>query len=270
MMKIFATDLDGTLLKSENKIDESVKRGIKCLKDNGFKIIGVSGRVSSSIRHFMNELEIYDYIIGNNGSIILDKEDKIVYKNPLSMDNLKRIFDLSDKYGIKIRMYGKDTYYSEELKDNQISHMKVADDKYSVKFETRKDFKEYVLENKIDIFKILLNTNQKNYEKFYEEISRLDSVYITRSGEENLDISSKGVNKYTALSHLIEKVLRLEDAKLYTIGDFYNDIEMVENAHIGIAMGNACEDLKKVSNYVTDSLENDGYEKAINYIIENE
>lgn len=268
MKKIFATDLDGTLLKPGSKLDDSVKNAIKKLKDNDFNIIGVSGRVQSSIRYFMKELGIDYYIIGNNGAIITDKDDNIIYNMSLSKENLKNIFKIANKYNIDIRMYGKDTYYAGELKPEQVNHLKISDNQYSVKFEVKNDFQEFILDNEINIFKILLNTSQELYEKFYDEILKLNSLYITRSGEKNIDISSKGVNKYNALKYLIENIYgEDEDVILYTIGDYYNDIEMIKNSDFGIAMGNACDELKNVADYVTDDVDNNGFEKAVDYII---
>lgn len=266
MKKIFATDLDGTLLKPGSKLDDSVRSAIKKLKDNDFDIIGVSGRVSSSIRYFMKELDINYYIIGNNGAIITDKHDNIFYNRSLSKENLECIFGIANKYNLNIRMYGKDTYYSSKLKQEQVNHMKISDNQYSVNFEIRDDFQQFVLDNKIDIFKTLLSTSQESFEKFYDEISKIESLYTTRSGKTNLDISSKGVNKYNALKYLIEKIYD-EEVELYTIGDYYNDIEMIKNSDFGIAMGNACDELKKVANHVTDDVNNNGFEKAVDYII---
>lgn len=267
-MKIFATDLDGTLLKPGSIIDESVENSIKKLKENNFNIIAVSGRVSSSIRYFMNKLNINSYIIGNNGAIVLDKNDNIVYNKSLTKDNLVEIFNIADKYNINIRMYGKDTYYSKFLEDDQVNHMKISEDNYAVNFEIRDDFKEFVLENNIDIFKVLLDTNQKDYGKFYEELKKNENLYITKSGQTNLDISRKEVNKFDALEYLLDNEFSNESKKLFTIGDYFNDIEMIQNADFGIAMGNACDDLKNIADYITDDVKDNGFEKAVDYIIE--
>lgn len=85
---------------------------------------------------------------------------------------------------------------------------------------------------------------------------------VMRSKPFFLEFTEKGVTKGTSLNHLI-KELGIKREEVIAIGDSYNDQEMIEFAGLGVAMGNAPEDIKAVANYVTDTNMKDGVAKVV-------
>ena len=93
-----------------------------------------------------------------------------------------------------------------------------------------------------------------------------EHLSVMRSKPFFLEFTELGVTKGTSLAFLIEK-LGITREEVIAIGDSYNDVAMIEFAGLGVAMGNAPDDVKELANFVTDTNNNDGVAKVINTFI---
>ena len=84
-------------------------------------------------------------------------------------------------------------------------------------------------------------------------------------GGTGYDVVPKGRNKARTIKKLIE-ILGYEMKDVIALGDGYNDISMINTVGFGIAMGNACDELKEVADYITDDIDKDGVYKAFKYL----
>ncbi len=95
-----------------------------------------------------------------------------------------------------------------------------------------------------------------------------EQLSVMRSKPFFLEFTEKGVTKGTSLSILIDR-LGIKREEVIAMGDSYNDAAMIEFAGLGIAMGNAPDDIKQIADYVTDTNNNDGVAKAVEKFILN-
>ena len=119
-----------------------------------------------------------------------------------------------------------------------------------------------------DFYKLLLMGDEEQlneFETFIPEVWR-DEFYVVRSQKYLVEVLKKGVNKAYGLEQLARE-LNIEPSEIAAIGDAANDIEMLEYAGLAIAMGNASEEVKSISDIVTDTNENNGVIKAIDKLI---
>lgn len=266
-MKIFATDIDDTFLVHGSDPSEKSKEAIKMLSKNGYDIVAVSGRVASSIRNVMDNLDLKPYIIATNGAIILDPKDNIVYKNPLSKATILQLIEIARKHNLDFQMYSENTYYSNRIDTSKLRHMHLGGGKYCVDLVIIKDIEEYVLKDNIDIYKFFMYISYDDNDELYKELKSLDDIYIVLSGDKSLDIMSKDVSKGNALKNLAS-ILGVDKSQVTAIGDHENDIEMIKFAGTGIAMGNAISTLKEEADFITDDVKNDGFHKAVVKLLE--
>lgn len=261
-MNIFATDIDNTfLVHGEEPSDKSVE-AVKLLLENEYELVAVSGRVASSIRNVMDKLNIKPYIIGTNGAIILDPEDNIIYKNPLPKSTLKKLIEIAKKHNLDFQMYSEDTYYSNRIDTSKIKHMHLGEGKYCVDLVISNNLEDYILNNEVDIYKFFMYISYEDNKELHNELKTLDDIYIVLSGDKSMDIMAKNVSKGHALEKLTT-ILGVKKEDTVAIGDHENDIDMIQYAGTGIAMGNAIESLKEASDYITDDVKNDGFYKAV-------
>ena len=198
-MKLLATDYDGTF-KSNPRSLQLNKVAIENFMSKGNKFAIVTGRNFNSIKKEINRYGIkYDYLACNNGLILFDNKDKIISSSVLSSDDLNFICDSAKKFGIKTpRLYN---YYSRT--DNN--------------------------ENILEVFLCFKNINSaREYIKNIE--SNLDNIKCFYVGP-YIFISNK-INKADAVS-LISKRENIILDNIFTVGDYKNDIEMLEkyNGH---------------------------------------
>ena len=105
-----------------------------------------------------------------------------------------------------------------------------------------------------------INNLIKEYQEKYPQI------YVVRSYKYFCEIANKEATKGNAIKILAKKYGITID-EVMAIGDQNNYIEMVETAGVGVAMGNGTEEIKAIANYITDSVENDGFIKAVNKFV---
>lgn len=211
MIKLFAFDLDGTLLdKSSNLRDENIK-AIKKLNEAGVKTILASGRVFSSINYFQEKIGIDNPIIACNGSIIALNSDNFLKNSTLSDDLLERLYNFCLDYKLNFHFYDKDCYYSNRLKLDRIKHLENRND-YGRNYQVNLAINNNpvllldLLGSKANKFQITDLTNHKLDRK--EVLSMLkaefkEEITITASAESQLEIMGQNVSKWESLRELL-------------------------------------------------------------------
>ena len=142
--------------------------------------------------------------------------------------------------------------------------------------------KDYIGDKGIDYFKVdsfdELDFSKLNkmlairYDvKFIDDLiselrAKYPQIYIVKSFDYFCEIANKEATKGNAVKFLADK-FGLNIDEVLAIGDQNNDIEMVQTAGVGVAMGNGTEEIKKAADYVADSVQNDGFVKAINKFV---
>lgn len=269
MAKLFVTDLDGTLLNSSHQISDKNLEALQMLKEADYDIAFCSGRVLKSVRNLGKKSKIKPYYIANNGAIIAT-DKKVIFDSPLAYDKLKMIIDLALDKGYGFHMYDRDTYYSNIFEEDKLEHLRLeGSDEYQVNVVCREDVLDYILENHIPIYKIMLHMKFSNDKELTDFLTKSGGLYLAMSGVDSSDIMCEGVSKANAVNLLIS-YLDKEYEKIVCIGDHENDIPMIKSADIGIAMDNAIEELKETSDWVTKSNDQDGFYHAVKYVLEKE
>lgn len=95
-----------------------------------------------------------------------------------------------------------------------------------------------------------------------DDLSELDTITVTSSAINNLEISAKGVSKEIGVRKVCD-YLQFEREDVMAIGDNLNDLQLLQYAGLGIAMGNADDQIKRIADHVTDTNEHDGVATAI-------
>ncbi|MBE6071178.1 MAG: sugar-phosphatase [Clostridium butyricum] len=268
MYKLIALDMDGTLLTSEKKIAESTKIALKKAEENGVKVVLASGRPIDGITSSLQELDLLkqdDYVLSYNGGVVQNTRTKeIVSKAVLKGSDLKLLYEISKDLNVNIHAFSA----KEGLitpKNSQYTQYEADMNGISI---TIKDFKE--IDDNEEIIKIMMidpaEILDPAIEKLPEEVYEKYSVF--KSAEFFLEFTNKEVDKGLGLKKLGE-YLGIKKEEMIACGDAGNDLSMVKYAGLGVAMGNATDDVKKVANYITSTNDEDGIAKVIEKFILN-
>lgn len=268
MQKIVFFDIDGTLMTSKNLLPDSTKQAIKELKENGHLPIISTGRPPEMLAAVAEELEIENYISLNGQYIVVDGEP--IYSKTLPTDALENLIQASYEQGDRTFLLTEDqvignTFMSEMMDPDFLTYVytHLAEVPTEVTLELFKHMtekpllrKKYENENVLMAF---VNTSEEN-DDYYQE--HFPDLHFTRAtpliGEAIMKGSHKAVGMERIVNHLGKNM-----ADTVAFGDSLNDLEMLEAAGVGVAMGNGREELKEVADQVTADVEEDGIYKGL-------
>ena len=285
MYKLITIDLDGTLLNKYGEVTEYTKNVIKKTTDKGVLVVLASGRISESVLMIAKEIGANKYYISGNGSVLYDmQKDEIIYENYLNKEKVLEIIELCDKNSIYYNIYTENAVLAKSLNYNvafyNYENTKKSSDK-KTDINIVEDMYSYIKNSNINKFlKITICDESKivfsSIIKKIKNIEDIDVLEVSHMSQKKIktgtkevevgyfytEVSSKNVDKWYA----IEKVMQIENIKkeeVMALGDNNNDIVMIKNAGLGVAMGHSNNEVKKVADYITENNNEDGVAKAI-------
>ena len=285
MHKLVMVDLDGTMLTRRGIITEGTKSAIKNTMEKGTDVIIASGRPIDSIKTIAKEIESKNYFIAGNGALIYDiKKDKIIYEKILDKKKVLEIAKICEKNNITYNIYTEKTIIADKLKYNVLYYYKEnlnKKEELKTNITIVSNIKEYVEKSENEKFlKITIcDENKSIFNSIIKKINAISNVkamdvyHATRKtikqGTEDInieyyytEISLKDVDKWDAIEYLLN-ILNISKEEIIAIGDNINDKEMIENAGLGVAMGQSMPEIKQIADYVTEDNENEGVKKVL-------
>ena len=256
MIKLVATDIDGTILIPEGEFTNGVKNCIKKLGESGIKVVLITGRMNAAAKLIAEELGLKTPVVSYQGGLIKEN-DKTLYERYITKDQTERILEWAKEEKIHINLYNDDILYSE----SECSEIQ----RYCNNQHTTYVVKPFSQIEKVKVNKLLAidYNNSDRITKYEKELPKIfPDLYIVKSTPYFLEFSNPEGSKYCAVKYL-QRYWNLADNEILTIGDQNNDIALLQAGGVKIAMGNATNELKQVADYVTDSVYNDGFVKAM-------
>ncbi len=267
-MKMIVFDLDGTLLTSNKTISERSRTYLKNLKNNGYVLVIATGRMYESMKDVVKNFDFVDYIITDAGATCYSGEDsKIIFSNPIEVETAKKLEQYySDKCDY-IDICTKEKVYQYTKNRNKSSDYYI---------EVESDWNS-IFEKCSDISHISITMKANEYVKdVYDKLNKqfLDlNIFIMQdsySNEQWIEISKKSISKYDAISKLAE-ILNIANEDIIAFGDGLNDLDMIMNCGIGVALKNALPEVKNLADYVTEyDHDNDGVIEFLKEYLNNE
>ena len=285
MYKLIAIDLDGTLLNSYGQVSEKNRLALGKSQKNGVQIVLASGRSTNSVKNIANDIGNNKYIICGNGSLIYDlQEEEIIYDKFIEKKKALQIINICEQNSIYYNVYTENKKKKKTLSNNvMFYHQENANkpDSKKTKINLVENIYEYVqnLENEnilkftiSDTSSIIFNSIIRKLREI-KNIDVLDVAHMSRkiikSGTEEVsleyyytEITSKDVDKWNAIEWLA-KELDIQKEEIMAIGDNINDKMMLENAGLGVAMGNSAPYIKEIADKVVANNNEDGVAEAI-------
>lgn len=281
---IFATDLDGTILNDEKQIDIETISAIQEYRQNRGKVVVCTGRSPLSATWIARTMGLTgEPIIAYNGAVILDESGQTVENHVFLQDTLLQIWKMCEKDNIYVHFYeGNSLLVPVEnewnknwarnnipLFENSQSALEICNRyRRQIKVTLVKNFYDYFQKEQPRISKIALFHEGKELVHFSKKLTEhIDNLEISSSSNyRNLEIAPKGITKASGLLKVVEKQgLSIKQAA--AIGDNFNDGLMLASAGLGIAMGNAPEEIKKMADVVTTTNNHEGVALAIRHYL---
>jgi Cof subfamily protein (haloacid dehalogenase superfamily) len=263
--KLIAFDVDDTLLNTEKRITPKTKEALLKAQSGGIKLCVASGRLPYGVRPFAKELNVLEnggYYFGFNGGAVINCRGERIGAEYLDSKYIKPVCELLSPYNVNVMVHKGDIIYVDK-KVNDYTH--IESKAVGLPLNPVDDIVEFV---DWKLHKMLLcgePDELKNVEKLLKE-KLGEQVDIYLSAPWFLEVMPKGVNKGVGLKTVCDDMGITPDEAI-AFGDSYNDISMLKTAGVGVAMGNAEDEVKSSADFVTDTCDNDGIAKALSQIL---
>mgnify|MGYP001036275545 CR=1 FL=1 len=257
MIKLIATDMDGTLVNDQGKINEKIFDLINNLNEKGIKFLAASGRSYDQLNKNFEKVDTNMIFIAHNGALIkYNRNGKTLYSNCISQEDIQEVINFERELGEELFLFGAEDGYIVNPSET-ILHQFNA-------FEVKAVVLESFNEVKAPIYKMTyyVKDGVKAPMLQYLRNNLNDNLEFVVSGDCWIDIMNRGVSKGNAIKILQEK-FKIEEKNTMVFGDYYNDLTMFKTAHYSYAMENAPEDVKEHANFVARSNNDDGVYNVI-------
>lgn len=266
-IRLIGLDLDGTTLTTDKKLTPHTKEVLEACIRRGIEVLPATGRVWSGIPEELMKMEGVHYVISSNGAAVVElATGKAVYTNGIAWDRALEVFDILERYDTFYDAYAEgngwcEARFYENLNDYGIEPLiqrLVKSSRTCIE-----DLREWVKEHKSPIEKInMFFRDEEKRQQAFRELSEIPDLAVTCSLTNNLEINHCTCNKGDALLNL-GKILGISMEQIMACGDGNNDLEMVRNAGVGVAMENGEDSVKEAADYVTVTNDEEGVARAI-------
>lgn len=281
MIKMIASDMDGTLLSSHLAISETNKEAVLEAQAKGIEFMVATGRAYSEAKPALDDAGIKCCMITGNGAQIFDENGEAIVTFSIDKKTTKEIMTTLREKNLYFELMTTNGVYAESqpqrvenfatLLANQVPHLtfKMAIAMASTHLNMLpvhyiNNYDDLLVDDSVEILKVIAFSDEgpKLLRPIADELEANGPLYVTASFPNNIEINHKDAQKGNAVKLMAEKRgIELED--VMTIGDNFNDVSMLKVAGVSFAMGNAEEDVKKIAKYEADTNMNHGVGKAI-------
>lgn len=253
MIKAVFLDVDGTLVSHKSKsVPQSAKEALEKLRAKGIKVFLSTGRHIRELNDMpTHEMEFDGYII-LNGQIGLDKEKNMIYSHSFAKEDVAGLVDIFYKKEYPFVLVNKDGHYMNYV--NEFVEIAMAGVSTAVP-----PIREYEGE---ELYQATVFIQPSEDEEFISKLPK--GCKLARWGNHGADIIAAEGGKAVGMK-LFTKILGIMPEEMMAFGDAQNDMDMIEYAGIGVAMGNAEECLKEIADYVTTGVDDDGVLNALKH-----
>ena len=287
MIKLIATDMDGTLLNAAHEISQENVDAIKFAQSQGITVAIATGRAFYEANTPVAEADLSVPYICLNGAEVRDESFNIMNTSNLNHELVERIKSILDKDDVYYQIYTNRGIYTEDPTRDLDIYLDIAKqagqeadvEKIKQGIQKRIDNGTLKVVNSYEeiedipgelIMKVLaFNPDLEKINAIGAELSAIPSLAISSSSRGNLEITHSDAQKGIALESIANQ-LNIDLKDVMALGDNLNDVSMLERVGYPVAVENAMPEVKAVAKYVTDTNENSGVGKAIMKLLKEE
>lgn len=253
MIKAVFFDVDGSLLSHKTKqVSYCTRKSLEKLRDMGIKIFLSTGRYPDELARLpVNDLT-FDGYVSLNGQLCLDRHKKVLLSVPFNPAVTQRLAGIFCERKIPLAFVEQDRIYINLVNDA----VRRAQREISTPVPPIEEYRN------APVYQAAVFFQEQEEAVLKEKLP--DGCKFTRWSPYGLDIIPSGGGKLQGILYF-QKLLHIAREEICAFGDAENDIDMLEYAGIGVAMGNAPEKVKAAADFVTKDVDSDGIPKALSH-----
>jgi len=271
-IKIIALDLDGTLLTTDKRVSERNYRALERAAEKGIEIVPTTGRFYVAMPEIVRNMPFVNYVITINGASVYDvRNQKSLAAIEIPYEEAIAVLAYLDGYDVLYDCYQDNFgWMTASMRDRAAEYVNVPyflqmvrDFRHPVP-----ELKAYLREKKMDVQKLI--AFMKDMDLKQELMKNLNLIFkdlvLTSSISGNIEINHVLANKGAAL-HKLADCLSVDISQTMSFGDGSNDLPMIVEAGVGVAMKNACPEILAAADRVTGTNDEDGVAQVIEELL---
>ena len=264
-IRLIALDLDGTLMGPDHvTVSDANRAALKAAHDKGVAVAVATGRTLSILGDVCDQVPQIGYILYSNGAAAATRSGEVLYARALSWPEAERLLTYFDRFPVFLEVYAGGVSYAQADKERFFPHGIFPQDfvQQALRGMTVvESFSEALRGRPVEKFTVYI-PDRGMLRDVWQTLEADESLAVTSSFPISLDVTKRGADKGAALRGLCHS-LGLSAAQCVAFGDAENDVPMLREAGVGVAMGNACDGCKRAADYVTKSNAEDGVAVAL-------
>ena len=251
MIKAAFFDIDGTLVSfNTHVVSQSSVDAIQELRKKGVKVFIATGRHPLWINN-LADMKIDGYI-SLNGGYCVTSDGEVLYKHPIESEDIHSMLEYQKEEAFPVSCVMEDSILMNFRNE-------AVDKVYSLLNITNPDFGALEAIADKPIYQLIAFFTADQEQRIMEHLPHCDA---TRWNPYFADVVPKGSSKAVGIDHVIQHYgINIGDTMAF--GEGGNDISMLRHVAIGVAMGNAADEVKAAADYVTASVDEDGIRQAL-------
>lgn len=287
MIRLIASDMDGTLLNNNHDIDKETVDAIREAEEAGIIFAISTGREYESVKEVLDRHNIKAQCILSNGAEYRDEEGNILDIININNKSARKIIDILDKNNFSARIFTNEGIFTTSTREKALEEVIYRTKSFNPELtesEARKisenlrfftvlkyiDDLDKFFDDNLEVRKFVAFHNDiELIDKIKKELSKIPGLAIASSFRDNIEITDINAQKGIILEKVATK-LEINKEEVMIIGDSFNDYSMFEIFEETVAMENAIPEVKAIAKYVTDTNDNLGVAKAIKNVLNSE
>lgn len=281
MIKLIASDMDGTLLDSKMGISKDNASAIREAERLGIEFMVATGRAYTEAKPALDEAGIECAMITLNGAKVFDKQGNSLFTAGIEKEIAYGILDILEEHNVYFEVSTNKGIYSEQQEkriENFASHIATTMPHLTYKVAIAMasahlalldityidDMRTLIQQADIEVLKIIGFSMEgpSVLGPASTQIRKLPDLAVTSSAQNNIEINHRNAQKGIAVAH-VAKDRGISEKEVMTIGDNFNDVSMLQWAGVSFAMGNAELEVKDHAKYITSTNLENGVGEAI-------
>ncbi|MBM6775078.1 Cof-type HAD-IIB family hydrolase [Olsenella profusa] len=262
MIRLIASDLDETLLDDTHHVPERVRRAVAAARERGARFVPATGRPFGSVDVTLSELGLLgtpgEYVLSFNGGVITENaERRPLTSCSLPRDRAEALYEFGVAHELCMHVNTLDPVYLYHYVPEERAYI---EGRMNI-VETHEPTLDFLYAAGHVVVKLIYMSLDMGYLRHVRD--ELDAAGLTRgldvyySGNRYLECNAPGVNKGAGLMELARR-LGVAREEVMAIGDNSNDVSMIREAGVGVAVANATEEAKAAADYVCQADNNAG------------
>ncbi len=267
MIRLLCSDFDNTLAH-RTRLHPDTVTALKALEEAGIAFCIVTGRLASNIRGLLAAYGIHCHIVADNGAYSLWKGKEEAGGRVIDPEDVKRIMTLCEKHRWPYFLYDKEICY---LPDDLLPFLRWSWVQRIISHVMKspvQGVREGLLEGESgQVYKALVFPRKSDTALAKEVFGKEEGLWVTSSSKRKVELCTRGVDKWFGIRPIMDK-LGITANEVACIGDYDNDLEMLEACGLPCAVANANEKVKRVAKLVFPSAKEGGVAKLCDYLRE--